>query len=167
MPAAADDDAPGGAPTPWRMAARGAVARCPLCGGGGLFTRWFTLRERCPTCGLRFDRKPEEGFFLGAYTLNLGLTLGLLALALFGFGLAVGEVVPGPPWAYLVVATLSATVVPLLGYPPSKTLWSAIDLAMHPPEPVEQAEAAMWLARQPEGEAAATAPRRRRGGPRR
>jgi len=134
-------DDPPEAPTPPRMVVRGLTGRCPLCGGRGLFERWFTLRERCPTCGLRFDRKPEEAFFLGAYTLNLGLVLALLCIDLFLYGLAVGEVVPLPPWTLVVGAVIMAVVVPLLGYPASKTTWSAIDLAMHPLDPVEQAEA--------------------------
>jgi len=123
------------------MVLRGLVGSCPLCGGRGLFVRWFTLRERCPTCGLRFDRKPEEGFFLGAYTLNLGLVLALLCLDLFLYGLAVGELLPVPPWTLIAGAVLIAVFVPLLGYPASKTTWSAIDLAMNPLDPVEQAEA--------------------------
>ncbi len=123
------------------MVARGMVGRCPLCGGRGLFVRWFTLRERCPTCGLRFDRKPEEAFFLGAYTLNLGLVLSLLCIDLFLYGLAEGGVIGVPPWTLVAGAVVIAVVVPLLGYPASKTTWSAIDLAMHPLDPVEQAEA--------------------------
>ena len=138
--AASLDDPPEVA-TPPRMVMRGLTGRCPLCGGRGLFVRWFTLRERCPTCGLRFDRKPEEAFFLGAYTLNLGLVLALLCIDLFLYGLAVGDVVPLPPWTLVVGAVIMAVVVPLLGYPASKTTWSAIDLAMHPLDPVEQAEA--------------------------
>jgi len=123
------------------MVLRGIVGRCPLCGGRGLFVRWFTLRERCPTCGLRFDRKPEEGFFLGAYTLNLTLVLSLLCIDLFLYGLAEGDVVNVPPWTLIVGAVVIAVVVPLLGYPASKTTWSAIDLSMNPLDPVEQAEA--------------------------
>ncbi len=129
------------------MVVRGLVGRCPLCGGGGLFVRWFTLRERCPTCGLRFDRKPEEAFFLGAYTLNLGLVLSLLCIDLFLYGLAEGDVIGVPPWTLVVGAVVIAVVIPLLGYPASKTTWSAIDLAMHPLDPVEQAEAVAHQAR--------------------
>jgi len=97
--------------------------------------------ERCPTCGHRFDRKPEEGFFLGAYTLNLGLVLVLLCIDLFAYGLATGDIIPVPPWTLVVSAVVIAVGAPLLGYPASKTTWSAIDLAMNAPEPVEQAEA--------------------------
>ena len=127
--------------TPLRMLGRGLVGSCPLCGGRGLFTRWFTLAERCPTCGHRFERKAEEGFFLGAYTLNLSLVLTLLCIDLFAYGLATGDLIPVPAWTLVAAACVIAVVVPLLGYPASKTTWSAIDLAMHPQEPVEQAEA--------------------------
>jgi len=123
------------------MTLRGVVGRCPLCGGRGLFTSWFVMAERCPTCGHRFDRKPEEGFFLGAYTLNLGLVLILLCVDLFAYGLATGDIIAIPPWVLLVSAFAIAVVVPLLGYPASKTTWAAVDLSMHAPEPVEQAEA--------------------------
>jgi len=123
------------------MVLRGMVGKCPLCGGRGLFRGWFTLAERCPTCGHRFDRKPEEGFFLGAYTLNLSLVLVLLCLDLFCFGLATGGIIAIPSWTLVAGAVVIAVVIPLLGYPASKTTWSAIDLSMNPPEPVEQAEA--------------------------
>jgi len=123
------------------MTLRGVVGKCPLCGGRGLFTHWFAMAERCPTCGHRFDRKPEEGFFLGAYTLNLGLVLVLLCIDLFAYGLATGDLIAVPPWTLVVSAVVIAVFLPLLGYPVSKTTWSAIDLAMNPPEPVEQAEA--------------------------
>ena len=123
------------------MLVRGLVGRCPLCGGRGLFVHWFTLRERCPTCGLRFDRRPEEGFFLGAYTLNLSLVLSLLCVDLFLYGLAEGDVIAVAPWILVVGGLVMAVIVPLLGYPASKTTWSAIDLAMNPLDPVEQAEA--------------------------
>ena len=128
-------------PTPPRMVLRGMVGKCPLCGGRGLFVRWFTLAERCPTCGHRFERKAEEGFFLGAYTLNLGFVLVLLCIDLFAYGLATGDLIAVPEAILVVGAVVIAVVVPLLGYPVSKTTWSAIDLAMHPQEPVEQAEA--------------------------
>jgi uncharacterized protein (DUF983 family) len=127
------------------MVLRGLVGKCPLCASRGLFDRWFTLAERCPTCGHRFERKPEEGFFLGAYTLNLGLVLALLCMDLFAYGLATGGIITVPPWTLVVSAAVLAVVVPLLGYPASKTTWSAIDLAMHPQEPVEQAEAVAFV----------------------
>ena len=48
---------------------RALTRRCPYCGGPGIYEGYFALRERCPSCGVRFER--EEGYFLGAYALNL------------------------------------------------------------------------------------------------
>ncbi|MGH9188845.1 MAG: DUF983 domain-containing protein [Acidimicrobiales bacterium] len=115
---------------------RGLRRRCPLCGSGGLFTGWFRMRERCPGCGYRFER--EEGFFLGAYVVNLAVTEGLL--------LAVGVVPlivllardPDAGVAGVVAGGLvAALLAPLIFYPFSKTLWTAIDLIMRPSETTE------------------------------
>jgi len=113
------------------MIARGLVKRCALCGSGGLYAGWFRMRERCPGCGYRFER--EEGFFLGAYVMNLGVTEGLVI---------VGGIIPciillaGDPEAsvipVLVVALTLAVVAPIVFYPFSRTLWSAIDLIIRP-----------------------------------
>ena len=43
------------------------------------------MRERCPTCGVRFDRRPEEAFFLGAFVIQTALILTPLAALLFLF----------------------------------------------------------------------------------
>jgi uncharacterized protein (DUF983 family) len=50
---------------------RGLLLRCPNCGKGKLFRRGFTMYEKCPVCGWRFER--EEGYWTGAIALNLGL----------------------------------------------------------------------------------------------
>ena len=84
--------------------------------------------ERCPRCAYRFER--EEGFFLGAYVINLGVTQ--LAVVVY-IAIAVVATLPDPP--ILALALGGATVAlltPLVAYPFSKTLWTAIDLVMHP-----------------------------------
>lgn len=58
---------------------RGLTHRCPNCGGHRLFRagKFFELNEGCPDCGLKFEK--DEGFYLGAMSLNYGVTLiGLL-----------------------------------------------------------------------------------------
>lgn len=72
-----------------RMLLRGLVRRCPRCGGGGVFRHWFTMRKRCPTCGVRFDRRPEEAFFLGAFVIQTALILTPVAVLLLGLQLLV------------------------------------------------------------------------------
>lgn len=61
-----------------RMLDRGALRRCAACGGGRLSTGWFRMAPTCPRCGYRFER--EEGFFLGAYVMNLVIAQGLVML---------------------------------------------------------------------------------------
>lgn len=109
---------------------RGACRRCPRCGTGHLFEHWFALRDRCPGCGYLFNR--EEGFFLGAFVINFGVTifgLALIMAVLIGV-LAANGSHQALVWV-VVAAIVEAVVVPLLFYPTSKTLWCAIDLVMH------------------------------------
>ena len=95
------------------------------------------LRESCPTCGVRFER--EEGYFLGAYALNLivaeFLGLGLAILLVFKTGLRDA----GLLWQEVVAVAL-AVAFPLLFFPFSRTVWIAMDLVFHPPGQVEGRE---------------------------
>ena len=120
-------------PSPTKMLLRGLFRRCPNCGGGRLFSGWLVMKERCPTCGLRFER--EEGFFLGAYVVNFGLVLILLAVFCI-----VGVIVTQPESPVLsltLIGMAGSTVVAIGFYPMSKTFWSAIDLIMTPVRPEE------------------------------
>ncbi|HEX4130283.1 MAG TPA: DUF983 domain-containing protein [Pirellulales bacterium] len=55
--------------------------RCPRCGRGKLFRGWFTMPERCATCGLRYEREP--GYFLGSIYFNYGVTALVVTAAFF------------------------------------------------------------------------------------
>jgi uncharacterized protein (DUF983 family) len=126
----------GDRPTPGRMLARGLAKRCPLCGSAGLFTRWFRMRERCPGCGYRFDR--EEGFFLGAYVVNLAITEGLLIVFAIIPSIVLFAANPEMSVRPLIVSGLIAAVLgPLAFYPFSKTLWTAIELIFRPKDATE------------------------------
>jgi hypothetical protein len=83
--------------------------------------------ERCPGCNYRFDR--EEGFFLGAYVINFGvMELGLIVCMVVAFAVTL----PDPPTGKLaLIGCAVGVIVPLWFYPYSKTIWTAIDLAMH------------------------------------
>ncbi|HEX6261694.1 MAG TPA: DUF983 domain-containing protein [Actinomycetota bacterium] len=113
------------------MVGRALLRRCPRCGRGGLFRRWFTMVEACPRCGLRFER--EEGAFLGSLSLNYGVT-GLTLIALLAIWIVVSY-----PDLNARVATIGSLVVlaivPALFYPFSKTLWAAIDMLLHRMDP--------------------------------
>lgn len=112
---------------------RGFTKRCPVCGKGKLFHRWFTMLERCPRCNLRFER--IEGHLTGA----LGINTVISIIVVIGVGILGGIVTwPELPLAPLVTTiTTVAALFPIFFYPFSKTVWTAIDLRMRPPEPGE------------------------------
>jgi len=96
---------------------RGLANHCPNCGGNRLFKEGtlFELNAGCPDCGLKFEK--DEGFFLGAMSLNYGVTLvcylvPVLLLWVFhviGGTLAVGLAIGG------------SLVVPMLLYRSSRS----------------------------------------------
>ena len=123
----------GQATTPGRMLLRGVARRCPVCGQGRLFRLWFSLAERCPRCRLRFER--IEGHWLGALGLNTIVSFVVLFCVVVA-GLALSH--PDYRMAPLLAAAVgTAVIVPLVFFPSSKTLWTAIDLCMRPLEPGE------------------------------
>jgi len=42
---------------------RGWRKKCPQCGEGALYRRWFTLHDSCSVCGLRY--LPDQGDLFG------------------------------------------------------------------------------------------------------
>lgn len=110
---------------------RRAIARhCPYCGSPGIFDGYFALRERCPRCGVRFER--EDGYFLGAYALNLivaeFLGLGLALFLIFKTDLQYLPLI----WQEIIAVAL-AIAFPVALFPFSRTVWIAMDLIFHPP----------------------------------
>ncbi len=113
---------------------RAARLRCPVCGSGRLFRRWVQLVDRCPRCAFQFERR--AGQFVGAVGMNTIAVFGLLLIAL-----AVGFVLTAPDVAVvplLAVGVVISGLGPVVFYPFSKTLWTAVDLMM---SPLEEGEA--------------------------
>jgi uncharacterized protein (DUF983 family) len=106
----------------WRAIRR----RCPNCGGKVIFANWFSLKDQCPTCGAVFRR--EEGYFLGAYALNLIVAefigLGFVLVILFQLDLSLLE--------QEAIAVGAAVALPVLFFPFARTLWMALDLVIDP-----------------------------------
>lgn len=126
------DDVLRGRPTPGTLLKRGVAKRCPRCGGKGIYDSWFHMKERCPTCGYLFEREP--GFFVGAYVINFGITEGFLFFLVMGFILWKST---HPDAGILVLALVGVAIgviAPILFYPFSRTIWSALDLLMTPLE---------------------------------
>jgi uncharacterized protein (DUF983 family) len=101
---------------------RALLLRCPECGSRGIFAHPWNLRDCCPRCGYPFTR--EEGYFLGAYGLNLVVSeiIGLGAVLVILFRSDLSEL-----WQQ-VIAVTAAILLPVLFYPFSRTLWMAVDL---------------------------------------
>lgn len=104
----------------------GATLRCPRCGQGKLFERYFTLVDDCPGCGLHFER--EQGYFAGALAVNIILVGAVFFVAFMTAIITIGpaDISVLPMLAVLVPVT---AIGPVVFYPVSKTLWMAVDRA--------------------------------------
>jgi uncharacterized protein (DUF983 family) len=114
---------------PGKILRRGLFGACPVCGGRHLFTRWFTMKERCPTCDFRFER--VDGHWIGAIGVNTVcvIVLGVTTFSYFP---------DSPPITPLLVAEVTIALAgPIVFFQASRTLWSAMDLLMRPLKPGE------------------------------
>ncbi|MGQ0678414.1 MAG: DUF983 domain-containing protein [Actinomycetota bacterium] len=101
---------------------------CPVCGSRGLFRSWFELKSHCPGCAHQFSQ--EEGFYIGAFALNIVIAEGLLLLCI-GTYIVISAGNPSvdlPVGPFALAAVLAAVAGPIIFYPFSRTLWIAIDL---------------------------------------
>ncbi|HRE05726.1 MAG TPA: DUF983 domain-containing protein [Opitutaceae bacterium] len=102
-----------------QIVSRGLRHCCPNCGGSTLFKEgtWFELNRTCPTCQLKLER--DEGSFLGAMSLNYGVTiLGFLLPVLL---LYLFHQISGATAA--VLAGLGAVLFPAVFYRSSRSWW--------------------------------------------
>jgi ribosomal protein S27AE len=102
-----------------QILARGLTNRCPNCGGRTLFQEGtlFRVNRSCPRCGLPIER--DEGSFLGAMSLNYGVTIILFlvpVLLLYLGGLFSGLMAA-------IMAGAGAVAVPALLYRSSRSWW--------------------------------------------
>jgi uncharacterized protein (DUF983 family) len=98
---------------------RGLTNRCPNCGERTLFKQgsFFEVNKACPKCGLKIER--DEGGFLGAMSLNYGVTLicFLTPVLLLAYNKVIGSTMA------IVLAGFGALVFPALFYRSSRSWW--------------------------------------------
>jgi uncharacterized protein (DUF983 family) len=103
---------------------------CPRCCAGNIFRKsiwlWPGMNERCPVCGLKFER--EDGYFLGALYIGYGLGIGAIA----GLSVLVWEVTKWPimksaVWGMILFVPLA----PVLTWM-ARVLWIWMDQAIDP-----------------------------------
>jgi len=104
---------------------------CPRCRSGRIFRSsvyWGfpKMNDRCPACGLNFDREP--GYFLGAMYISYGLALAVI----FGFG-AVLWVLTGLRLDKIAIwaVVLFLPFAPMLTFM-SRVLWIYLDQTIDP-----------------------------------
>ena len=104
-----------------RILHRSFQLRCPRCGQGKLFQKYFRMFSHCMTCDLKFER--ESGYFVGAMYLNYGATVLIAFPGYFLF-----EVFTAVPFLLnLSVWALFSGIFPVLFYRYSKSLWLNFD----------------------------------------
>jgi uncharacterized protein (DUF983 family) len=100
-----------------QIIARGLTNCCPNCGGKTLFQegRRFDIADSCRACGLKIEK--DDGFFLGAMSLNYGITVfGFLApVALLWYAGVLGGKTA------VVTALAGAVVLPIALYRSSRS----------------------------------------------
>jgi uncharacterized protein (DUF983 family) len=64
---------------------RGLRKRCPHCGRGPLFSRGWTHVERCPYCGLVYERNPGDTWAFTVIGDRLPIAL-IIVIIYFGVG---------------------------------------------------------------------------------
>jgi uncharacterized protein (DUF983 family) len=126
------------------MLGRAIRLRCAWCGARrGIIRDWFHRYDSCQNCGLSVQRG-QEGFELGAASINAIVTLGFLIVA---GAIATVVMYPDVAWVPLIVVlAIVAIGLPILLYPFTFTIWFAIELLMEKPSPVELARASERVA---------------------
>ncbi len=111
---------------PSRLAAV-AMQRCPACLRGPIFKNLLATHERCPACGVLFER--EEGYFLGAMYVSYALGGVLVAAAYFAVTALWPHVPPFTLCLYIFLAYLP--LMPLL-HRYARTIWMHFDWLVCP-----------------------------------
>ena len=95
--------------------------RCPACGQSSIVQRPFKIKDECPACGSQFKR--EEGFFVGAISINVVMTeLFILVLYLISMPF-IGSYYQ----TVLTILFIVALIFPIAFYHHSWSLWLSFD----------------------------------------
>jgi uncharacterized protein (DUF983 family) len=94
--------------------------RCPVCGDSSIIQSLFKIRHHCPVCGALYQR--EEGFFVGALTINV-VTTELVILVLY----LTTMLILNNYQLILVILFGTGLLFPIAFYHHSWSLWLSLD----------------------------------------
>jgi uncharacterized protein (DUF983 family) len=116
----------------WIILWRGLLLRCPRCGQGKLFRRWFKMYERCPVCHLLYEREP--GFYTGGMAINLVISELIVAAFVIPFSVwaALNANVPFIP--ILIAISPLPVLLPILFFRHSRSFWIGLNYWLDPPK---------------------------------
>ena len=120
------DTPPAPRPTRIQLALRALRRKCPRCGDGDLFRKFYTLHDACPRCGLRLDQSDGNTWFF--MYLTSGGVIGICFLILFFWRPRNEDL----PWVSAVMIA-GALVVLLSTLPWRKSFGIAMDYLIEPP----------------------------------
>ena len=106
--------------------------RCPVCGKGKLFRRWFTMYEQCPVCHFTYER--EEGYFSSAMAINLVVSELIVTAAVVPFSIMAGLNPSIPFVPILLSGTPLPILLPILFFRPARAIWMGMDHLLNPPQ---------------------------------
>jgi uncharacterized protein (DUF983 family) len=101
--------------------------RCPRCRQGAVFAGQVTMHERCPECGLKYER--EQGYFVGAMYISYLIAVVLITALFWLVSLFM------PDTSFNIALTLAVILflpfVPLV-FRYSRIIWMHFDRTIDP-----------------------------------
>lgn len=101
------------------------LLRCPHCFQGKIFSGIWKMNERCPVCGIVYER--EQGFFMNA--IFFGYILGFIAVLPLNIWLYIIE---APPIWFLIGTIGLLTLISPIVFRYSRALWMHLDEMLDP-----------------------------------
>jgi uncharacterized protein (DUF983 family) len=101
--------------------------RCPRCRQGAVFAGRVTMNERCPECGLKFER--EQGYFVGAMYISYLIAVVLITVLFW----LVSALMPDTTFnmALTLAVVLFLPFVPMV-FRYSRIIWMHVDRTIDP-----------------------------------
>jgi uncharacterized protein (DUF983 family) len=97
---------------PWKALANGIRRICPHCGRGPMLDGWLSVRDRCPECGLVYERNHGDTWAFWVIGDRIPIAIAIVAVY---FGLQPHTLVAGILFFGTLGALLVATVPHRMG----------------------------------------------------